>query len=69
MAQAKSEAPRFVAGALRDERAVLPGSGQAGQPGQQQQRRNLRGEVLPAKGPARAPWPALRLQVLHPSQP
>ncbi len=58
------EAPRFVAGAMRDE-AALPGSpgGPAGQQQQQQQRRSLRGEVLPAKGPARAPWPTLRLQV------
>ncbi len=54
MARAKLEAPRFAAGALRDEAVgTLPGP----------QRRDLRGEVLPAKGPARAPWPKLRLQV------
>lgn len=54
MARAKLDAPRFVAGALRDEAVgSLPGP----------QRRDLRGEVLPAKGPARAPWPKLRLQV------
>lgn len=58
LARAKLEAPRFVAGALRDEAVGgLPGP----------QRRDIRGEVLPAKGPARAPWPKLRLQVaVHP---
>ena len=58
-ARAKLEAPRFIAGALRDEAVGgLPGP----------QRRDIRGEVLPAKGPARAPWPKLRLQVaLHPT--
>lgn len=54
LATAKLEAPRFIAGALRDE-AV------GGLPGMQ--RRDIRGEVLPAKGPARAPWPKLHLQV------
>ncbi len=56
LARAKLEAPRFIAGALRDEAVGgLPGF----------QRRDIRGEVLPAKGPARAPWPKLRLQVGH----
>lgn len=55
LARAKLEAPRFIAGALRDEVvSSLPSP----------QRRDLRGEVLPAKGPARAPWPKLRLQVI-----
>ncbi|CAL8464995.1 g4530 [Coccomyxa elongata] len=53
LARAKLEAPRFIAGALRDEAVSgLPGF----------QRRDIRGEVLPAKGPARAPWPKLHLQ-------
>ncbi len=55
MARKRSEAPRFIAGSLKDDALVgsLPGL----------QPRGQRGEVLPAKGPARAPWPKLRLQV------
>ena len=54
-ARARQEAPRFIAGALKDDTVV---SGILGV-----QRRDIKGEVLPAKGPARAPWPTLRLQV------
>lgn len=54
-ARARQEAPRFIAGALKDDSVV------SGIPGVQ--RRDFKGEVLPAKGPARAPWPTLRLQV------
>jgi hypothetical protein len=55
MARARQEAPQFIAGALKDETVVggILGS----------QRRDSAGEVLPAKGPARAPWPTLRLKV------
>ena len=55
MARKRSEAPRFIAGSLKDDALVgsLPGL----------QPRGQRGEVLPAKGPARAPWPKLCLQV------
>ena len=55
IARKRSEAPRFIAGSLKDDALVgsLPGL----------QPRGQRGEVLPAKGPARAPWPKLRLQV------
>ena len=55
MARKRSEAPRFIAGSLKDD--VFMGSLPGLQP------RGQRGEVLPAKGPARAPWPKLRLQV------
>lgn len=55
IARRRSEAPRFVAGSLKDDSVVgqLPGL----------ERRGVSGEVLPAKGPARAPWPMLSLQV------
>ena len=58
MARKRMEAPRFIAGSLSDDAVLgrLPDLG----------RRDLRGEVLPAKGPARAPWPTLSLQVSHP---
>ncbi len=44
-----------MAGSLKDDSVVgrLPGL----------ERRGVSGEVLPAKGPARAPWPMLSLQV------
>lgn len=55
IARKKSEAPRFIAGSLKDDSIVgkLPGL----------ECRGVCGEVLPAKGPARAPWPTLSLQV------
>ena len=58
MARKRAEAPRFIAGSLKDDAVLgrLP----------YQERRGLRGEVLPAKGPARAPWPSLSLQVRCP---
>ena len=58
MARKRAEAPRFLAGSLKDDAVLgrLPNL----------ERRGLRGEVLPAKGPARAPWPTLSLQVRRP---
>ena len=59
MARKRTEAPRFIAGSLKDDAMLgkLPYA----------EHRGLRGEVLPAKGPARAPWPTLPLQVSHTS--